>query len=121
MSVAAAGSRDGKFLFVCLSDFRFCQRNTGGDARSIAAEIDIELTAKLTQALSHAGNADTQRSNAFDLRARRALFNSLSVVDDFELHSVMSVVNANFGVGAAGIAMHVGEAFLHDAEERHLD
>ena len=29
--------------------------------------------------------------------------------------------DVDFSVGAAGIAMDVGEAFLHDAEQRHLD
>src|SRR5579862_6262063 len=62
-------------------------------------------TTELAQTLAHTRNADAQRGNTFDLHASRARFDSLSVVDDFELHSFRRIVNADFGVRTAGITM----------------
>ena len=40
---------------------------------------------------------------------------------DFEMDAIFAAGNANVGEGAIGMAMNVGETFLHDAENGGLE
>ena len=89
VGVAVRRSDDGDLRI--LRRFRglgFLERNAGADARAIAAEIDFELSTELAQSFAHAGNADAERGDAFHFHASRAGFDSLTVIDDFELYGI---------------------------------
>ena len=62
-------------------------------------------------------NADAGTFGAESFRSFGTDFHALAVVNNFEGHFFGVHVDANDCGGAIGVAMDVGEAFLHDAEQ----
>jgi len=82
------------------------------------AGVDVDLAVELEDAFAHA--AETYAA-ALGLELHQFFGgDALAFVVDFENNAIDFMTEANGGAFAAGMAMHVGEAFLDDAENGQL-
>jgi hypothetical protein len=83
---------------------------------------DVEPATQLSHALAHAGDADAESGFLRLLRRIvRRKTQASAKVDDFESDGGVLLEEANFGAGAAGVALNVGETFLDNTKEGKLD
>src|ERR1700736_3826557 len=90
------------------------------DAGTFVAKFHFQLATQLANAFAHAGNTDAE---SWCTGKRRTLGPSLytfSVIDNFEVHFAGRLKNAYFGPGAAGVSVHVGQAFLQHTKQSSL-
>lgn len=78
------------------------------------SEINVKVPTDQLYALLHA--MDTRSGAGLDLDVQRAGGGSLTEVADFQ-GEVGVAVYAYFGLMISGMAMNVGEALLHNAEQ----
>src|ERR1700733_8179203 len=94
------------------------QRDLNGGAFSGSA-VDVELALELGDALAHAGDSDSEkRISAIAVRGQR---HADAVVADGEAYLRRCATDGNLDSASLGVAVHVGEGFLRDAEQRELD
>lgn len=82
---------------------------------------NVEAAAELSHALAHAGDAHAE---ARFVRLRGTVGGKLHAateVDDFEGDKRIFLTETDFGSGAAGVALDIGETFLDNAEEGQFD
>src|ERR1700677_1501963 len=94
------------------------ERKYGGNLGAGAVGVDLEASAELCDALVHALNPDASfRSVESAIRrnghAAAAILNSKANFSGF-------APQGDAGIAAAGVAVNVGERFLHDAEDGHF-
>ena len=91
---------------------------SGNDARAAIEDgDDLQTPGKLPHALAHALDSDAGPFRAEGLRSVGTDFHADTVINDFEGHFFSVRIHADDRGGAIGVAMNIGKAFLHNAEE----
>ncbi len=94
------------------------KQGANGSASAGGAD-DVKLTVQLVDALAHTGDTHAQR----DLRGSvgNHVVDSNAVIFNFDQHGIRVAFDAHAGGSGAGMAVHVGKRFLHDAKNRELE
>src|SRR2546423_2280107 len=96
-------------------------RNNSQDAGSLCSKVNLQATTQLMKAFAHPRNTHAEPSGSRriigDLNARTL---ALAVVNHLQMNFLPDFDNANFRVGAAGIAMYVSQTFLKHTKESRL-
>src|SRR5437867_6663068 len=82
--------------------------------------MEAEETTELLRPLPHARDPHSGHCQA-DAGALRSRRHSPAVISDLDLHDIIHAIELDFRSGASGVPVDVGERFLDDAEQRHLD
>jgi hypothetical protein len=111
---AAVGRCGG---FPCIGDFN---RDRGVDERAITVRMYVELSAHLAQSFLHTTQsyaAEFARGQA-GLRVR---WDTFPGVTNFEANFFVGARNTNCSGAAAGVAVNVGEALLHNSKQSDFE
>ena len=100
----------------CFAELVF-QGDDCRDGGSVVGRRDLKATATLTHPLLNTRKADP-RDDFIPVETFRG--HAFSGINDLYLYSLRSSGQPDIGGGAAGVAVDVGKALLHDAEESNL-
>src|SRR5260370_25114441 len=94
------------------------KKRTDQRAFAFAAGMNLQSSAKLSQALAHSADAypgsTSWRRNKFRALLKR---DALALVFHFHADATVGMRDKNSGHGTSGVAMDVGQTLLHDAKD----
>jgi hypothetical protein len=101
---------------IVFDDLASLQPKERPNGRALPGGFDIQPPAQLFHSLPHSRDSNTQRGHTALAPIERSRANSLSFVADLEPDFIVDAGQENRRPRASGMAMHVCQAFLHDAE-----
>src|SRR5947199_7138594 len=116
LPILAIEGHDGRIRCGLGRWFR-AERQGGTDGGSGTERLNLDVTSELEHTLAHSGDAHAGLAGGNIEAAEALLGNSLAVIADFKLDSILRASETNAGSGGMRMAMHVGEALLQNAEE----
>src|SRR6266849_2530048 len=88
--------------------------------RAVLIGKQFESAAKLADAFMHPAKAHTHRAERLAIGLQGVARDPLAGVLHLQKHATVFHTHANAGGGTAGVAVHVGKAFLEHAEGNQL-
>src|SRR5229473_2079309 len=97
-----------------------CEGNDGSDDGTFAGTLQFEFSVNVGNTAPHAGQADSGWRFAAAEVLQRGFGNSFAVIGDGHDDLSRGSDDYDFGTGAAGMAVHIGKAFLQNPEQNEF-
>src|SRR5258708_37866242 len=97
-----------------------CEGNDGANDGTLASAFEFEFSVNVGNTAPHAGQADSGWRFAAAEVLQRGFGNSFAVIGDGHDDLSRGGDDYDFGTRAAGMAVHIGKAFLQNAEQNEF-